>query len=427
MRQNWKCFIACLLLVGSLAFAGCGSSGTGDQTGGDNSGNGDGSGGGTDNGNNGGGVTPAAPKVAFTPVGEGIAFDLIDLEFLPGAGGESIAIGKGGSVYYLKSGFQVVGSPTTIDTIQDGTERGLLNVVADPLYATNHYVYFYYTVNPAAPANDVNRVERRTVTVNVPGDTFSMSDPQTIIEFTKTGNATNHNGGSLVFMDLNHMAAGVGEGADAPQAQDLGSRLGKIHRFIPSRTVGVGGLDAGSEDNGVSPTEPTTYVRGLRNPFTIVVDDEGDLFLGDVGASSFEEIDCVYQAGENYGWPNCEGDCEPFNIAFQDPLHGYAHGDNTFNNQDPEANPTGAESIMAAAFYQGTQYGGVFTDKLIYNEFFAGWVRLLSLNVLDQVTKDEHIGHLTGLTGLHENPADGLLYGVSLFGDDHIQRMDLVP
>jgi len=108
-------------------------------------------------------------------------------------------------------------------------------------------------------------------------------------------------------------------------------------------------------------------------------------------------------------------------------LHGYAHGDNTFNDQDPEDNPVGGESIMVSAFYRGSQYSGALTNKIIYNEFFAGWVRLLTLDVLDRITKDEHIGHLTGLTGLHENPADGLLYGVSLFGDDHIQRMDLVP
>jgi hypothetical protein len=51
---------------------------------------------------------------------------------------------------------------------------------------------------------------------------------------------------------------------------------------------------------------------------------------------------------------------------------------------------------------------------------------LLSLDAADRVIGDQHLGHQGGLTGLHESPVDGLLYGTALFGSDRILRMDLV-
>lgn len=364
-----------------------------------------------------GGLVPA-PQVVFTPVGGAIDDTLIDLEFLPGQGGQAIAITQDGNVYYLDENFNVVGSAFPISVKYSG-EKGLLNVAADPLYDSNGLIYLYYT-DPAG-GNDLNRVERYHVDVNVPGNTFTLSDPVEIISFQKTTSAVNHNGGSLVFMTQDELAIGVGDGGDTPDlAQDLDSPLGKIHRVIPSRAMGVGGFtDPG---NGVSTMYPSTYSQGLRNPFTIVVDREGDLFVGDVGANTFEEINCVYYAGENYHWPECEGPCPQYDII--NPVHGYAHNDGDF---DPEFSTAGPKSIIISALYLGDQYGGAFTDRMIYNEFFDGFVRLLTMNQYEQVIADEHIGHIQGLTGLHENPADGLLYGVSLFGPNQVVRLDLAP
>ncbi|KAB2838971.1 PQQ-dependent sugar dehydrogenase, partial [bacterium] len=319
------------------------------------------------------------------------------------------------TVYYLRTDLTPLSQTVSI-SVGTGNEQGLLNVAADPDYAQNGYVYFYYTL----PDGSGNRVVRRQVNVNVAGDTFSLGAEDVLATFLKsetTSPGENHNGGSMVFGESKNLFVGVGDGAGSdPVSQDASNPLGKIHRIRFDRS------------NPATPTliaEDTVYALGLRNPFTLVVDDEGDLFMGDVGAGGFEEINCLYFQGENYGWPTCEGPCVPNNPNFVNPIHGYRHGDNTFNDQDPEDNSSGGESIMVAVYYTGDQYGGVFTNKLIYNEFFKGWVRLLTLNVFDQVTADEHIGHIEGLTGLQENPADGLLYGVTLFGGDRIVRMDL--
>lgn len=418
----------------------CGSStnngGGGGGGGGDGGGGGGGGGGGVPSGND-------LPEVVFTPVGDNLAFDLIDLEFLPGQGGDSIAVTQGGDVYYLDQNFNQVGPTFNIDVqTADNHEQGLQNIVADPKFndGGNHFVYIYYTVPEAAPEPDTNRVARFTVNVDKGANTFSLSDEKTVIEFHKSevgaGHmAGNHNGGSMVFMNEDELAIGVGDGAgNGDIAQDETLNLGKIHRLIPDRTS-VGGIDPTFPGNDVPNAPDTVYSLGVRNPFTLVVDDTGDLFMGDVGQSTAEEINCVYEANENYGWPNCEGLCEcisqgnctpPF-TTYVRPIHFYLHSDSTFEDEDPAPNSGGGHSIMVSSFYKGTNYGKVFTGKILYNEFYRGWVRAATLNLLDQVTKTEHIGHQEGITGLHENPVDGLLYGPSLGGSDRILRMDLAP
>lgn len=377
---------------------------------------------------------PQSNQVVFTPVGADLGGDLIDLEFLPGQNGESIVIGLGGTVRYLKDDFTPLSDTVSI-SVDGDNEQGLLNVVADPEYASNHFIYLYYTVPGQEP--DVNRVTQYEVDVSVVADSFDLINPLDIIQFEKNQAdfpGKNHNGGSLVFGVNRQLFIGVGDGGGTSStslsenlAQDYTVSLGKVHRIVPGDDgVTTYTIPAGQVIPTTS-TPTTVYSRGLRNPFTIVIDEDADLFLGDVGEGSFEEINCVYFANENYGWPECEGDCESPTPGFQDPIHGFAHSDETFNIQDPEENQEGGpQSIMVSAYYFGSGYDGRFTGKLIYNEFYDGWVRLLTLNAADVVTADEHIGHQDGLTGLHENPADGLLYGTSLGSSDKILRLDAV-
>jgi len=363
--------------------------------------------------------TPSGPSlVVFTPVGDIIASGLFDLDFLPGQNGHSLVITKSGNVYYLDENFLVVGAPFFINSKQDHVEKGLLNVAADPLYAANNLVYFYYTDPNDNP--DRHLVERYRVDVDILGDTFNLLDPQLIIDFTKTGSSDENNGGALVFMTQDELAIGVGDGGNNPPlAQDADSSLGKIHRIIPERSTGSGGFS--DPGNGVSLVVPSVYSLGLQNPFSIVVDGDGDLFMGDVSQGIFEEVNCVYYSGENYHWPTCDGPCILDSI---NPVHGYAHDDADF---DPDFNVAGPKFIILSAYYLGDQYNGAFTDKIIYNDLNDGFVRIITLNQFEQVIADAHIGNQPGLTGLQENPADGLLYGVSPSGPNRVLRMEFSP
>lgn len=374
---------------------------------------------------------PAGPVgIVFTPVGESFnATDLIDLEFLPGQGGEALVIGKGGTLYYVTVALTPLSQTATI-SVADSGEQGLLNVAADPEYAINRLIYLYFT----SPDGSQNQVDRFTVDVNVNAGSFSLSDRQTIITFPKSDSpspGSNHNGGGLLFDADKNLIIGVGDGGGSASAdqgaeigQDPSTRLGKILRIIPNRSAGSGGFSIPEEGNsGPVDSLPEIYALGVRNPFTLAARDTA-IFIGDVGSSVFEEINLINGAGLNFGWPLAEGNSDDPN--FRNPLHGYAHGDVAFINDDPEtsADASTSKSLMVGTFYDGSQYGGALAGHLIYAEFFAGWVRGLRLNGANEVVSDSHLGHLAGMTSLQQAP-DGFLYAVSLFGSDHILRLDL--
>lgn len=368
------------------------------------------------------------PNLVFTEVGVSFGTsDLIDLEFLPDQEGELIVIGKDGTVYYVKSDFTPLSLTATISVLDSG-EQGLLNVVADPDYVSNLFIYLYYTTSDGSQ----NQVDRFTVTVNADMGTFSLSDQQTIIAFPKSDSSssgTNHNGGSLVFDEDGNLMIGVGDGGgnasediDEGISQNVMTRLGKVLRIVPSQTDGSGGFSIPTGgNNNISGALPEIYALGLRNPFTMAYGNSS-LFIGDVGLDTYEEIDVATTGGLNFGWPETEGPTT--DSDFVTPLHGYAKNDDSFNNEDSDAVATGARSIMVLNFYNGDQYNGMLNRRLIYSEFYVGWVRGLRLDLNNNIVSDEHLIHLAGMTSLQEGP-DGFLYAVSLFGSDQILRLDV--
>ena len=133
----------------------------------------------------------------------------------------------------------------------------------------------------------------------------------------------NHNGGQLAFGRDGYLYAGLGDGGSAgdPQnnAQNLTSFLGKILRLDTS--------------NPNATWEIVGY--GFRNPWRFSFDRlTGDLWVGDVGQGSWEEIDFTPATSpglENYGWRPYEGNV-PYSgespnptgtLVF--PLYTYSH------------------------------------------------------------------------------------------------------
>ena len=131
---------------------------------------------------------------------------------------------------------------------------------------------------------------------------------------------SNHNGGHLAFGPDGHLYVGFGDGGSAgdPQGngQSLGTLLGKIVRISPR--------PEGGEPYGVPPdnpfvgrggARPEIWALGLRNPWRWSFDREtGDLWIGDVGQKSWEEVDVEpagSEGGSNFGWNLMEAS-QPF-------------------------------------------------------------------------------------------------------------------
>lgn len=124
----------------------------------------------------------------------------------------------------------------------------------------------------------------------------------------------------LAFDNQKYLMVTSGDGgASSAQAQNNTNILGKVLRIDPLSTPGdlrpTGGLTGqyrinptnfGAAD-GNSGTPGEIYAYGVRSPFRISTDRQtGELWLGDVGQGSREEIDRLTNGG-NFGWPNREG------------------------------------------------------------------------------------------------------------------------
>ena len=199
-------------------------------------------------------------------------------------------------------------SPPFLDIsslVSSGGERGLLGLAFHPDYSHNGLFYVNYT-NTAG-----NTVIAR---YSVSGDPNLANPASASILLTITQPFSNHNGGQLQFGPDGYLYIGVGDGGSGGDPQNNGQNLltllGKILRIdvdhgapyeIPPDNPFVGNPDALEE----------IWAWGLRNPWRFSFDRlTGDMFIGDVGQNSWEEVDfqqATSTGGENYGWRLMEG------------------------------------------------------------------------------------------------------------------------
>lgn len=253
--------------------------------------------------------------------------------------------------------------------LSTGDEQGLLGLAFDPDYATNRRFYIHYTntngdIVVARYLRDVNNQDL----ANPSADLILMTVPHPTF--------TNHNGGMLAFGPTDQcLYVGIGDGGGSGDpgnnAQNPNERLGKILRIDPN----TGGACTNVTSNPFSSGggDGRVWSLGLRNPWRFSFDRlTSDLYIGDVGQNSREEIDVTLapNAGQgiNYGWRLKEGfacfnpasDCDPGNITTS-PVIDYLH-DN------------GACSVTGGYVYRGLTQPSL-AGTYFYADFCAGFVR----------------------------------------------------
>ena len=290
-----------------------------------------------------------------------------------------------------KNGVLLASSFVTLSVDSNG-ERGLLGVAFDPNFASNQYVYVYYTV-PGSPAH--NRISRFTAN----GDVAVASSEFILVDLDNLSGATNHNGGAIHFGPDGKLYAGVGENANGANAQSLSNRLGKILRINSDGTIpsdnpasfpGITGSTSGANR--------AIWAVGLRNPFTFAFQPGTTrLLINDVGQDTWEEINDGI-AGSNYGWPAEEGPASPPNPNFRDPIFYYGHG---------SSSTTGC-AIVGGAFYNPPvlQFPSSFVGKYFFADLCSGWIRVLDPS---NNTASDFASDISTPVDLHAGP-DGALY-----------------
>lgn len=197
-----------------------------------------------------------------------------------------------------------------------GGERGLLGMAFHPDFPDDPRVYVYYT----APDDGRSRIEEYMLDPDDP----NRADPASarIILELYQGNATHH-GGGMAFDDDGWLLISLGDGAESSTPRDTGVLHSKFIRIgvEPDGTMDnplacQGCPQFGPFDYTVPPDNPFAndpayapeiWAMGFRNPWRWWRDvQNGDIFVGDVGADGYEEVDFVV-AGGDYGWSALEG------------------------------------------------------------------------------------------------------------------------
>ncbi len=186
-------------------------------------------------------------------------------------------------------------------------EFGFTGFAFSPNYPVDNRVFVLYS--------DINQSGRSTLS-SFDVDTQNLTASNEQILLTLEQPATNHNGGNIAFGPDGYLYAGFGDGGgDATTSQDLNNLHGSLIRIdvnqspyrIPSDNPFNTGQARCEIGEAVGSNQcPEIYAYGFRNPWRWSFDSTtGNLWLGDVGESTFEEIDRV-SAGGNYGWPIME-------------------------------------------------------------------------------------------------------------------------
>ena len=205
---------------------------------------------------------------------------------------------KNGKIRIIKNGSLLVTPFITIPNRDNFNERGLLKVLIDPDFTSNNYVYAYYTYKSPVTNVSNNRVSRFTAN----GDVAVAESELVLINLNDLGSVGYHNGGGLVFKD-GKIFISTGENTVSSNAQSFNTLLGKVLRINSDGSIPTDNPFY----NSTTGSNKAIWALGFRNPFKMAVQPgTGRLFINDVGAGAWEEINDGI-AGKNYGWPGIEG------------------------------------------------------------------------------------------------------------------------
>ncbi|MET9157448.1 PQQ-dependent sugar dehydrogenase [Streptomyces parvulus] len=283
------------------------------------------------------------------------------------------------------------------ETTTDG-ERGLLGVAFDADFT---HFYISFTDLQGTSTIDEFAVQDGTVQEDTRRTVLTQEQPE-----------SNHNGGDIKFGPDGYLyiALGDGGGGGDPEGngQKLDTLLGKMLRIDPRG----GEPYAVPQDNpfvGDPNAKGEIWSYGLRNPWRFSFDSgTGDLLIGDVGQSEWEEIDWApadSKGGENYGWSQMEG------------THPFRGGTEPANHVPPvhEYDRTGLGCSVTGGYVYRGQAVADLVGQYVYSDYCDGTLRSLEIEN-GRVTAEHDLGVSGGEVVSFAQDGDGELYALAIGG-----------
>lgn len=186
----------------------------------------------------------------------------------------------------------------SIRAIHFGDNSGIFEVLTDPNFKSDPWIYFSYAAKKKGEGTTTKVVRAQL-------ENDSLVDHETLIEAAPYTKEYFHYGGGMVFGPDGKLYVTIGERLfwerdepEIPIAQDFSDKRGKIYRINPDGTIPVDNPNLGP--NAV----PGIYALGIRAAQGITVQPgTGNIWFSEHGTIQGDEIN-ILRAGANYGWPN---------------------------------------------------------------------------------------------------------------------------
>jgi aldose sugar dehydrogenase len=291
-----------------------------------------------------------------------------------------------------------VGEPITgLPAVDSKGQGGLLDLALSPGFATDRTIFF--TFSEPRTGGNATSVGRGVLSA----DSRSLGQVRVIFQAMPTYDGDKHFGSRLAFGPDGMLYMTLGERSDSvmrPQAQMMGSHMGKVLRLKPDGTPADGNPFIGQAG-----AKPEIWTVGHRNVQASAFDPQGRMWIVEMGTQGGDELNLI-QKGKNYGWPiqayGEEYSGKPIEGAvtnrpgYEQPVYYW----------DPVIAPSGAQFYSGKLFpaWKGNLFVGGLKDKFL--------VRLTLEN--DRVTGEEHLltDRKQRVRDVREGP-DGALYVVT--------------
>jgi len=313
---------------------------------------------------------------------------------------------KGGKIWTVENGVKAAEPLIDIsEEVGNWRDFGLVGFALDPNFLNNGHLYLWYVVDRHHLLNfgtasynanassekeaTIARLTRYTANATDNFNTINYNSRKILIGETKSSGPPilheSHGAGQIVFGTDGTLLVSMGDGASFTNPIDEGYYQANNPRSPQSRTWSI----------------------GIRNPYRITLKPEsgshnaqdgqpGTFFFGDVGWSTWEDLNVVDAAGQNFGWPIYEGISQKVgynnpNYAMSEAEHAHPkidwrHGADqarSFVNNQMQNIGSGAvagqqfrgNSSTGGVWYSGDDFPEAYQNTYFHADYSAGWIR----------------------------------------------------
>ncbi len=315
----------------------------------------------------------------------------------PLPGGELLVTERPGRMRVV-SAAGTLGEPLAgVPAVAAKGQGGLLDVVLSPSFESDRTIYFSFS-EPRQGGNATSIARAQ-----LSADRKKLENLKVIFQAQPIYDGDKHFGSRLAFGPDGMLYATFGERSDKPmrpQAQQLGSDMGKVIRITPD-----GGIPKDNPFVGDAKARGEIWTLGHRNPQAAAFDPSGKLWVIEHGTNGGDELNLI-ERGKNYGWP-----VQAYGVEYSgSPIGGAATAREGMEQPvyywDPVIAPSGAQFYTGTMFpeWKGNLFIGSMKDRMLVRLVMEG----------DRVKGEEHLLKDRGkrVRDVRQGP-DGALYLVT--------------